>query len=83
MLLAKHFDRDPESNAVLWFASPPVDLPRPPPPQYSLKYLHWLATKRRAEDADASGKEGEAKRLRLTASQRVAAALASQEMVAE
>ncbi|KAA1468335.1 hypothetical protein DENSPDRAFT_863516 [Dentipellis sp. KUC8613] len=55
---AKHFDRDPESNEVLWFAAPPVDVARVPKPRYSLEYLHWLARKRkRALGGDGAGGE--------------------------
>ncbi|PCH33194.1 hypothetical protein WOLCODRAFT_93094 [Wolfiporia cocos MD-104 SS10] len=52
---ARHFDRDPETNEVLWFAAPPVDIARTPAPQHSLAYLHFLAQKRkRNESADVS-----------------------------
>ncbi|KAI9059557.1 hypothetical protein FKP32DRAFT_1596121 [Trametes sanguinea] len=44
---AKHFDRDPDTNEVLWFAAPPVDIVHTPPPRYSLKYLAFLARKRK------------------------------------
>ncbi|KAI0063253.1 hypothetical protein BV25DRAFT_1802548 [Artomyces pyxidatus] len=50
---AKYFDRDPETNEVLWFAAPPINVAHTPAPRYSLKYLHWLATKRKAADAAA------------------------------
>ncbi|GLB36753.1 putative bromo adjacent homology domain containing protein [Lyophyllum shimeji] len=46
---AKHFDRDPGTNEVLWFPAPPVDIARPAKPKYSLAYLHFLATKRKRE----------------------------------
>lgn len=46
---AKHFDRDPETNEVLWFASPPLNVAHAPAPKYSLAYLHFLAMKRKAE----------------------------------
>ncbi|TFY80726.1 hypothetical protein EWM64_g3282 [Hericium alpestre] len=62
---AKHFDRDPETNEVLWFASPPMDVAHAPAPRYSLSYLHWLATKRKratqppGDDAmDVDGEQG-------------------------
>lgn len=57
--LAKHFDRDPETNEVLWFPAPPVDAPRKSAPQYSLAYLHFLARKRKREvgDGDEDGME--------------------------
>ncbi|KAG5651101.1 hypothetical protein H0H81_009857 [Sphagnurus paluster] len=44
---AKHFERDPETNEVLWFPAPPVDMARPAKPKYSLAYLEFLATKRK------------------------------------
>ncbi|KAL7285867.1 hypothetical protein ACG7TL_000978 [Trametes sanguinea] len=44
---AKHFDRDPDTNEVLWFAAPPVDIVHTPPPRHSLKYLAFLARKRK------------------------------------
>ena len=47
--LAKHFDRDPETNEVLWFPAPPVDMPRKAAPRYSLAYLHFRAKKRKQE----------------------------------
>lgn len=54
MVAAKHFDRDPETNEVLWFTAPPIDVAHPPGPQYSLEYLNFLARKRRraADDVD-------------------------------
>ncbi|KAI0638927.1 hypothetical protein C8Q77DRAFT_1078438 [Trametes polyzona] len=53
---ARHFDRDPETNEVLWFAAPPVDIVHRPPPRYSLKYLAFLARKRKREQGhDPSG----------------------------
>lgn len=51
----KHFDRDPDSNQLLWFSGPPVDLARTPIPRYSLKYLHYLTrtrTEHRGVDDD-------------------------------
>ncbi|KAI0271698.1 hypothetical protein BC834DRAFT_860890 [Gloeopeniophorella convolvens] len=68
---ARHFDRDPETNEVLWFAAPPLNVTRRPAPQYSLKYLHWLATKRKAGgdamDVDDGSAEGaRAKRARTS-----------------
>ena len=51
---ARHFDRDPETNEVLWFAAPPLNVARRPAPRYSLQYLHWLATKRKKADDDDS-----------------------------
>ena len=48
----RNFDRDPETNEVLWFAAPPLNTARRPAPRYSLDYLHWLAMKRRKVDED-------------------------------
>ncbi|KZT64027.1 hypothetical protein DAEQUDRAFT_733167 [Daedalea quercina L-15889] len=57
---AKHFDRDPETNEVLWFSAPPVDRARPRAPQHSLAYLHFLAKKRKAsQEHDAMGVDGQ------------------------
>ncbi|KAM6497751.1 hypothetical protein JOM56_005699 [Amanita muscaria] len=58
--MLKHFDRDPETNEVLWFPAPPMNIARTPPPQHSLTYLHYLATKRKRElgltdEADGDG----------------------------
>lgn len=47
---AKYFDRDPETNEVLWFAAPPMNVARPPAPKHSLAYLHFLAMKRKREE---------------------------------
>ncbi|KAH8984669.1 hypothetical protein EDB86DRAFT_2962234 [Lactarius hatsudake] len=55
---ARHFDRDPETNEVLWFAAPPLNIARKPAPRHSLQYLHWLATKRKAIEEDRNGAEG-------------------------
>lgn len=52
--LAKHFDRDPDTNEVLWFPAAPVDVAHAPKPRYSLAYLHFLAMQRK-EDATVSG----------------------------
>jgi len=55
---ARHFDRDPETNEVLWFAAPPVDIAHHPGPRYSLAYLHYLAKKRKlTHDASHSGED--------------------------
>jgi chromatin structure-remodeling complex subunit RSC1/2 len=66
---ARHFDRDPETNEVLWFAAPPLNVARKPGPRYSLQYLHWLATKRkRVDDGDSMEVDGEegAERARIS-----------------
>ncbi|KAH7925669.1 hypothetical protein BV22DRAFT_416009 [Leucogyrophana mollusca] len=59
---AKHFDRSPETNEVLWFAAPPMNVARTPAPKHSLAYLHFLATKRKQESdrANAMDVDGEA-----------------------
>ncbi|KAF9466917.1 RSC complex protein [Collybia nuda] len=54
---AKHFDRDPETNEVLWFSAAPVDTARAPKPRYSLAYLHFLAMQRK-EDSTVSEPDG-------------------------
>ena len=52
-MLAKHFDRDPDTNEVLWFSSPPMNMVQSVKPKHSLTYLHFLAMKRkRAVDGD-------------------------------
>ncbi|KAF9644688.1 hypothetical protein BDM02DRAFT_3121491 [Thelephora ganbajun] len=60
---AKHFDRDPQTNEVLWFASPPVDVAPPvQKPRHSFAYLNHLAKKRKLErekDEDEDAREGE------------------------
>lgn len=57
----KHFDRDPETNQVLWFSGPPIDVARTPAPQHSLKYLHYMAMKRKDQKLQARKEEEEAK----------------------
>lgn len=47
---AKHFDRDPDTNEVLWFSGPPIDIAHTPTPKHSLTYLHFLAKKRKRKD---------------------------------
>lgn len=60
---AKHFDRDPQTNEVLWFASPPVDVAPPvQKPRHSFAYLHHLAKKRKLElekEKEKDTREGE------------------------
>jgi len=51
---AKHFDRSPDTNELFWFAAPPMNAARTPPPRHSLAYLHFLATKRKKEFAAGS-----------------------------
>jgi chromatin structure-remodeling complex subunit RSC1/2 len=63
---AKFFDRDAQTNEVLWFAAPPMNVVRTPAPQYSLAYLHFLAAKRkRAGDAVGEAGEEASKRTRV------------------
>ncbi|KAI6137126.1 hypothetical protein F5141DRAFT_995662 [Pisolithus sp. B1] len=50
----KHFDRSPETNEVLWFGAPPLNVARPPPVKHSLTYLHFLARKRKEMDKSES-----------------------------
>lgn len=57
MRIAKHFDRDPETNEVLWFSAPPLNVARSPAPKQSLAYLHFLAMKRKQEQ-DPTHNEG-------------------------
>ena len=67
--IAKLFDRDPETNEVLWFSAPPLNVAHPPAPKYSLAYLHYLAKKRKreSEGADSNDSNEVAKRQRLQA----------------
>ena len=44
---ARLFDRDPETNEVLWFAAPPLNQPRPSGARHSLAYLRFIAAKRK------------------------------------
>lgn len=77
----RHFDRDPETNEVLWFAAPPIDIPHTPAPRYSLTYLHYLASKRKAASNDGANMDMESepsidpKRRRVQARPRVAETL--------
>ncbi|KAH0590018.1 Chromatin structure-remodeling complex subunit rsc1 [Termitomyces sp. J132] len=59
---AKHFDRDPVTNEVLWFPAPPVNIARPTKPKYSLTYLHFLATKRKRESTGSEDNDSNTKR---------------------
>lgn len=46
---AKYFERDADTNEVLWFPGRPVNAPRvATAPTHSLRYLHFLATKGKA-----------------------------------
>jgi len=60
---ARHFDRDPETNEVLWFAAPPLNIARRPAPRHSLRYLHWLATKCKAIEEDRHEEEEESMKI--------------------
>ncbi|KAH0838855.1 hypothetical protein J3R83DRAFT_7269 [Lanmaoa asiatica] len=53
-----YFDRSPETNEVLWFAAPPMDVARAPVVKHSLKYLAYLAGKRKEGEGEGDG-EGE------------------------
>jgi chromatin structure-remodeling complex subunit RSC1/2 len=60
----KLFDRDPETNEVLWFAAPPLNMPHVKGPRHSLAYLQFLAAKRKRvtteeEDGDQCAGVGE------------------------
>ncbi|PBK64110.1 hypothetical protein ARMSODRAFT_962240 [Armillaria solidipes] len=59
----KHFDRDPETDEVLWFAAPPINVAPAPVLKHSLAYLHFLAKKRK-NGAESSPP---AKKVRTTA----------------
>lgn len=52
---------------MLWFSGPPVDLARARPPQHSLAYLNFLASKRKTQTAvnGTSEHEPAAKKQRL------------------
>ncbi|PPQ69200.1 hypothetical protein CVT26_003640 [Gymnopilus dilepis] len=56
---AKLFDRDPETNEVLWFAAPPLNMTRAKGPRHSLAYLQFLAAKRKrsSEEENVDGME--------------------------
>lgn len=60
LIIAKYFDRDPETNQVLWFSAPPVDVARPKPAKHSLEYMYFLAKKRKRELEGDEGNGGEA-----------------------
>ena len=38
---------------VLWFSGPPANVARPHPPQHTLTYLNFLASKRTSKDEHA------------------------------
>jgi chromatin structure-remodeling complex subunit RSC1/2 len=75
--IAKHFDRDPETNEVLWFSAPPLNVAHPPTPKYSLAYLHFLATKWKKEKEGPDNVEEVAKRQRLRAPSTVTESLST------
>lgn len=56
---AKLFDRDPDTNEVLWFAAPPINLPRAKGPRHSLAYLQFLARKRKTTQNGDGGVDGD------------------------
>ncbi|PPQ87841.1 hypothetical protein CVT25_009493 [Psilocybe cyanescens] len=49
---AKLVDRDPETNEVLWFAAPPLNMARANGPRHSLAYLQFLAAKRKKDHTE-------------------------------
>jgi len=49
LLVAKLFDRDPETNELLWFPAPPLNTARPAQPKYSMAYLQFMAQKRKVQ----------------------------------
>ncbi|KAF7437439.1 hypothetical protein PC9H_004278 [Pleurotus ostreatus] len=59
---ARYFDRDPETNEVLWFAAPPLDIAIPPAPKHSMEYLHFLAKRKKALADENSATPSKAKR---------------------
>ncbi|KAJ8088817.1 hypothetical protein PM082_014063 [Marasmius tenuissimus] len=76
----RHFDRDPQTNEVLWFASPPVNMAPAPTPKHSLAYLHFLAKKRKQEaetGEDEDSPTGTAKKSRFVAPPTVLESLAA------
>ena len=82
---AKLFDRDPETNEVLWFAAPPLDIAHPPGPQYSLEYLAFLARKRRkteasADDMDVDAPSREQVEVRPTVTEQIKSVLSTLEL---
>ncbi|KAG6885504.1 hypothetical protein C0993_000754 [Termitomyces sp. T159_Od127] len=74
---AKHFDRDPVTNEVLWFPAPPVDIARPTKSKYSLTYLHFLATKRKRDVTGSADDDSDPKRGRFDVPPTVTESLAS------
>ncbi|KAF8548751.1 hypothetical protein OG21DRAFT_1422510 [Imleria badia] len=50
-----YFDRSPETNEVLWFAAPPLHVARAPVVTHSLKYLAYLAGKRKEAEGGSAG----------------------------
>ncbi|KAG1852461.1 hypothetical protein DFJ58DRAFT_612554, partial [Suillus subalutaceus] len=69
----KHFDRSPDTNELFWFAAPPMNTARTPPPQHSLTYLHFLATKRKGAGSDVMDVDGEAASTGLSSRQHTVA----------
>lgn len=76
------------THEVLWFAAPPVDMPKPSVPKYSLAYLHHLAKKRTRDEfrseTDGMDVEDESEdmqngrpeeRVEMTATERLAAVM--------
>ncbi|CUA73023.1 Chromatin structure-remodeling complex subunit rsc1 [Rhizoctonia solani] len=52
----KHFDRDPDTNQLLWFSGAPIETPRARHLKHSLDYLYFLSQQQekrhRGEDVD-------------------------------
>jgi chromatin structure-remodeling complex subunit RSC1/2 len=59
--IVKLFNRDPDTNEVLWFAAPPLNMARSKGPRYSLAYLQILVAKRKREDANQTTGDGDGK----------------------
>lgn len=82
MFAARYFDRDPETNEVLWFPGPPVDIAHPTEPKHSLEYLHFLAMKRKRQlqgaEADIPNENAEEEGSERKRARQIAPPLASQ-----
>ena len=57
--LAKHFDCNPETNQILWFSGLPVNVAGTPISKHSLKYLHYLAMKKRGRESGVDTYNGD------------------------
>ena len=56
------FERDPQSNKVLWFSGPPIDIDQPEAPSHSAKYLTFLARRKLGDQAGSTTTTTMAKR---------------------